>query len=98
EEPRAIVFFEAPHRIKKTLAAVGRLLVDRPMIICRELTKLHEEIIRTTSNAAANVPLTVRGEFTIVIGPLQTSPAVTPEYIDDKEVFNYFYRLTEELA
>jgi len=98
DEPRAVVFFEAPHRIKKTLTAVAELLVERPMIICRELTKLHEEIIRTTSTAAANVPLTVRGEFTIVIGPLQAPPAEALEHIDDKDVFNYFCRLTDELA
>ena len=98
DEARAIVFFEAPHRIKKTLAAAAQLLVDRPMIICRELTKLHEEIIRTTTTAAADAPFTVRGEFTVVIGALPPSSPVTLENIDDNEVFRYFCRLTNEMA
>jgi len=98
DEARAIVFFEAPHRIKKTLAAAAQLLVDRPMIICRELTKLHEEIIRTTTTAATNAPFTLRGEFTIVIGALPPSSQVPLEHIDDKEVFDYFCRLTNEIG
>ncbi len=92
-ERRTIVFFEAPHRIKKMLAAITFVLVDRPIIICRELTKLHEQVIRTESANAASLPITERGEFTIVIGPNQAR--VQPgQAIEDKDIYSFFYHLT----
>ena len=45
---RLVAFFEAPHRLRKTLGELS-LLVDRPIIIARELTKLHEEIVTRNS-------------------------------------------------
>jgi 16S rRNA (cytidine1402-2'-O)-methyltransferase len=93
EEPRAIVFFEAPHRIRKTLAAIADILVNRPIIICRELTKLHEEVIRVSSVAAADVLVTEKGEFSIVVGPKSpTAPERQP--VEDKDVYSIFYHLT----
>ena len=69
QETRTIVLYEAPHRLKKTLDLLLEQLGDRPMTICRELTKKHEEIRRTTLAEAAawyeaNEP---RGEFALVI-------------------------------
>ncbi len=61
-EERTIVFFEAPHRIRKTLEAISTLLVDRPIIISRELTKIHEEVVRTTTNALAQLKITKSGD------------------------------------
>ena len=93
DEPRVVVFFEAPHRIRKTLAAISLLLVDRPIIICRELTKLHEEIIRISSADAATLQVTEKGEFSIVVGPKKSSDAPA-QIIEDKDVYSYFYQLT----
>ena len=45
-EQRPVVFFEAPHRIAKTLEDIASVLVDRPIVVGREMTKLHEEFIR----------------------------------------------------
>ncbi len=45
-EPRPVVFFEAPHRIRATLKDVAELLPSRTLVLARELTKLHEEIRR----------------------------------------------------
>jgi 16S rRNA (cytidine1402-2'-O)-methyltransferase len=45
-EPRTIVFFEAPHRVRATLEAALELLGDREVVLARELTKLHEEYLR----------------------------------------------------
>ena len=69
QETRTIVLYEAPHRLKKTLDLLLEQLGDRPMTICREMTKKHEEIRRTTLAEAAawyeaNEP---RGEFALVI-------------------------------
>ncbi|MDP9379657.1 MAG: 16S rRNA (cytidine(1402)-2'-O)-methyltransferase [Chloroflexota bacterium] len=65
-----LVLFEAPHRLLRTLEALEDELGDRPIAVTRELTKLHEEIRRSTISAeraywTANQP---RGEYTLVIG------------------------------
>ncbi len=93
EESRPIVFFEAPHRIKKTLDEISQLLVNRPIIICRELTKVHEEITRTSSDAAKSLDLKEKGEFSLVIGPISKDVA-SNQTVDDKDIYNYFYHLT----
>ncbi|MDE3077470.1 MAG: 16S rRNA (cytidine(1402)-2'-O)-methyltransferase [Chloroflexota bacterium] len=61
-----LVIFEAPHRVRQTLQELAELLGDRRVAVCRELTKLHEQVIRTRLPAAAGeVP--ERGEFTLVV-------------------------------
>lgn len=69
-EPRAVVFFESPHRLEDTLtAAVDVLGPDREAAVCRELTKKHEEVRRGTlaSLAQGAVDDPVRGEVTVVL-------------------------------
>ncbi len=69
-ETRTIIFYEAPHKISGTLNDLYLALGDRRVSICREITKLNEETIRTTLSDAAklysseNQP---RGEFVIVV-------------------------------
>jgi len=65
-----LVFFEAPHRLRATLAdAVDSLGSDRRCAVCRELTKLHEEVWRGTLSEALNEwrDREPRGEFTLVV-------------------------------
>jgi 16S rRNA (cytidine1402-2'-O)-methyltransferase len=74
QEERTIVFYESVHRIARTLDELATLLADqptRPIVVARELTKLHEEVIRTTVADLASVAKTVtqKGEFVIVVGP-----------------------------
>jgi 16S rRNA (cytidine1402-2'-O)-methyltransferase len=70
-EPRTMVFFEAPHRVLATLAAMaGAFGGDRPCAVVRELTKVHEEVLRgslaeVAERLAAGGP---RGELTLVVG------------------------------
>lgn len=66
-ESAALVFFEAPHRVKKTLGALLEVLGDRRTAVCRELTKLHEEVFRGTLSAALEHFAEPRGEFVIVV-------------------------------
>ena len=70
EEERTMVFYEAPHKLAATLEDLSATFgPDRPLTLCRELTKLHEEVRRTTLGQAAacfreNDP---RGEFVLVV-------------------------------
>ncbi len=68
-EERTMVFYEAPHKLKDTLSDLLSTFGDRAITLCRELTKLHEETIRTTLSAAVayyaeNEP---KGEFVLVL-------------------------------
>ena len=66
-----LVFYEAPHRIVETLAAVEQALGNRPVVVARELTKMHEELLRGTAaevRAALSARESVRGEITLLIG------------------------------
>ena len=66
-----LVFYEAPHRILETLADIAATLGPRPVVVARELTKLHEEFLRGSApevHAVLAVRDTVKGEITLLIG------------------------------
>jgi 16S rRNA (cytidine1402-2'-O)-methyltransferase len=63
----AVVLFEAPHRIRVTLADLIAVLGDRPVVIARELTKVHEELVRGPISEVLAQLAQPRGEFTVVI-------------------------------
>jgi len=68
-EERTMVFHEAPHKLRPTLSDMLDVLGDRPVALCRELTKLHEDTMRTTLQGAVdyyagNEP---RGEYVLVV-------------------------------
>lgn len=69
-EPRTMVFFEAPHRLDATLAAMAEAFgPDRPAAVCRELTKTYEEVRRGGLGELAEwAQGEVRGEITVVVG------------------------------
>jgi len=76
--PETIVAFESPHRVAASLAVLAQVDPERPVVVCRELTKLHEEIMRGTASElaaryASNPP---RGEVVLVLGG---APAAAPE-------------------
>ena len=70
KEQRTMIFYEAPHKLLATLEDLSEAFgADRPISLCRELTKLHEEVVRTTLGEAAamyteNPP---KGEFVLVV-------------------------------
>jgi len=71
DQPRTIVAFESPHRLRATLADLLAVFgPDRPLVIARELTKLHEEFLRGTAGSPARLfqERQPQGEFTLVIG------------------------------
>ncbi len=80
EEHRTMVFYEAPHKLLRTLEDLLATLGDRELAICREITKLHEETRRTTLSQAleyyrGHPP---KGEFVLVVAgaPYQAEPSI----------------------
>ena len=68
DDPRPAVAFESPFRIKKSLALIGESLPERSVTVTRELTKVHEEVLRGTAmEVLAALEERTRGEFTVVI-------------------------------
>lgn len=66
-EPRTIVAFEVPHRLQASLSDILETLGDRRISVCRELTKVHEEVFRGTVSGAIEHFAQPKGEFTLVI-------------------------------
>ena len=65
-----VIAFESPRRLPAALAALATLAPDRPAAVCREMTKLHEEIARgTLGELARRFRDEVKGEIVVVIGP-----------------------------
>ncbi len=83
-EVRTMIFYEAPHKLKATLADFLKYFGDRQITLCRELTKLNEEICRTTLSEAVKIyeEKEPRGEYVLVLqGAEKKKPA--SEFPDD---------------
>jgi 16S rRNA (cytidine1402-2'-O)-methyltransferase len=76
-----LVLFEAPNRVRETLADLAAVAPERAACVGRELTKIHEELIRGTLSELAGRDITERGEFTIVIAGNEE-----PEHADAADV------------
>ncbi len=75
-----LVVFEAPHRVRETLAGMRDTFGDRRIAVCRELTKLYEEIFRGTLSQALAHFVEPRGEFTLVVeGAGEPADAPVPD-------------------
>jgi 16S rRNA (cytidine1402-2'-O)-methyltransferase len=79
-----MIFYEAPHKLLATLQDMADTFgADRPVSLCRELTKLHEEVVRTTLGAAleAYTAQPPKGEFVLVVAgaPAQEKVCATAE-------------------
>lgn len=81
QETRTMLFYEAPHKLRATLDDFCETFgPDRPVSVCRELTKLHEEVRHTTlGEAAAYYQETApRGEFVLVVAGADPAPRAAP--------------------
>ena len=67
-----LIFYEAPHRVKKTLQKILAELGDRKAVLAREITKIHEEILRGTLSELIEVVDDLKGEMVLVVEGLQT--------------------------
>jgi len=85
EEERTMVFYEAPHKLLNTLEDMSQVFgADRPISLCRELTKLHEEVVRTTLGEAIvkYTQAPPKGEFVLVIAGAAPKEKVLPTAAD----------------
>ena len=95
-EQRTMIFYEAPHKLLTTLQDMAAIFgEDRPISLCRELTKLHEEVVRTTLGGAIekyteNAP---KGEFVLV---LAGAPEVEKEIATEDDAAARVQQLMDE--
>jgi len=75
--PETLVAFESPRRVGASLAVLAALDPERPVAVCRELTKIHEEVVRGTAAELAEryADAEVRGEVVLVVGPAAVEAA-----------------------
>ena len=92
-----LVFFEAPHRVGSALADLLAVLGDRDIAVCREMTKLHQEVWRGQISEAIEHFAEPRGEFTLVVrGASPDQPAAGPSPGDLEEARQQLARLRED--
>ena len=84
-EQRTMIFYEAPHKLLTTLADMAEVFGgDRPLSLCRELTKLHEEVVRTTLAEALEryTQTPPKGEFVLIVAGAKPEEKEIPSETD----------------
>jgi 16S rRNA (cytidine1402-2'-O)-methyltransferase len=92
-DPGTLVILEAPHRLRGALTDLLDILGDRRLTVCRELTKVHEEIFRGSLSQAVSHFTEPRGEFTLVVEGKPETPAAPP---DENNVTQHLQQLRGE--
>lgn len=95
-EPRTLVIFEAPHRLRQTLADMVGPFGDRHLALCRELTKIHEEFTTGTAAALLEQVIDPRGECVLVAAAVNDDALATEATLPSgRELYLEFCRITE---
>ncbi len=91
-ERRTMIFYEAPHKLKKTLSDLLLTFGDRKLSLCRELTKIHEEVFRTTISGAIEKYEVIepKGEFVLVLEGKSEEDTPFWESMSIKEHFAHY--------
>ncbi len=94
-DPRTRIFYEAPNRVAALLNEIGEIFPKRKLVVARELTKIHEEIVRGTALELAELfrAKTPKGEFVVLVEGSSGAEAVIP---DDSTVLEMFTMLVEQ--
>ncbi len=89
----AVTFFESPHRVRATLDDIAAVCGDRPVCVGRELTKMHQQVLRGTARELLALDFPEKGEFTVMLGP---APRLVeaPVSADDAGLLTEFREMT----
>lgn len=98
ELPGTFTFFETPHRIRRALSDMVSVFGERPIVVARELTKIHQEFLRGSAASVMQQLTQARGEFTVVVGPLQERNQESYLMPTDNMLAKEFYQLTKDGA
>ena len=79
-----LILFESPHRMRATLADLETVLGDRQLAVCREMTKIHEEVFRGTASEALEYFSSPRGEVVLVVEGCIVQNDVRPQTVDSE--------------
>lgn len=90
-----LTFFEAPHRIDQTLVEISLYFGGRPILIAREVTKRHQQLLRFNDASSIGQTPEPKGEFTVVVGP-HTRDTSSPAEVSDALIYNEFCLMTEK--
>lgn len=91
-----VVAFEAPHRVLQTLQQLGEYLGDHQIIVAKELTKLHEKVVRGSAGALPPLLEPIAGEYTLVVParPAASAPGAT---MSDAEISSIVGQIAETM-
>ena len=90
-ETGTVVFYESPHRIRRTMTELASDLVKRTILVARELTKINEQLVIWEKN----VPVREQGEFVVVVGPRREPDSKDP---DPADVAGFVGQLTDKVG
>lgn len=88
--PYTIIFYESPHKIYDTLKSLYKIFGNRKITICRELTKLHEEFIRTNLLEASKIEDNLIGEMVLIV---EGNNKEKSSSIDDESISELYNKL-----
>lgn len=97
-EPRTLIFFESPHRLLTTLRMMLEHWGDRPLALCRELTKIHEECVIRPITELLELIRAPRGEYTGVVWPAPVPAAQAGHLPDEAELVDELGLTTEAVG
>jgi 16S rRNA (cytidine1402-2'-O)-methyltransferase len=89
-----VTFFESPLRIARTLTEGSTLFGDRPIVVARELTKLHQQLLRGSCKELAVALIHAKGEITVVVGPPGELPTRAAS-VDEGAIAREFWLLAK---
>ncbi len=94
--PHCVSFLEAPHRIAATLKRLKQVCGTRPIVVGREITKLHEQLYRGTVAEVEAAGVVARGELTVMLGPVVPVPDHTAAVQSDDDLLHELGHMTDK--
>jgi 16S rRNA (cytidine1402-2'-O)-methyltransferase len=92
----AVVFFEAPQRIRETLEHLMPVVGDCPVVVCRELTKVHEQLVRGPISTVLDAEWEPKGEVTVVLDLGLKPESMSISLPTDQDLYNELGQITEQ--